>query len=173
MPCSSTPALTVVSRSSRLRRSSTTDSILQVQEVREQQPRRPTPDDPYLRTHLFLLPCSERTDGNGEGGVGCGRPAVDGALEEDLSYLLFRQAVRTAARTCSSSSSRRPSATSAVRVMQLRVLRSRPGRDQISPQAYLVMKSWKSAVNSVVPRWSGPRARRQGPRDGLSYRDRR
>ena len=31
--------------------------------------------------------------GNGEGGVGCGRPAVDGALEEDLSYLLFRQAV--------------------------------------------------------------------------------
>ena len=67
---------------------------LQVQEVREQQPRRPTPDDPYLRTHLFLLPCfGEDTPGNGEGGVGCGRPAVDGALEEDLSYLLFRQAV--------------------------------------------------------------------------------
>src|ERR687897_933900 len=31
--------------------------------------------------------------GNSEGRVGSGRPAVDGALEEDLCYLLFRQAV--------------------------------------------------------------------------------
>ena len=34
--------------------------------------------------------------------------------------------------------------------MQLRVRRSSPGRDQISPHAYRVMRSWKSSVNGVV-----------------------
>src|SRR5436190_10723682 len=33
--------------------------------------------------------------------------------------------------------------------MQLRVLRSRPGRVQISPHAYRVISSWKSRVKSV------------------------
>src|SRR5262249_57802335 len=38
-----------------------------------------------------------------------------------------------------------------VTVTRLRSPRARPGRAQISPQAYRVMKSWKSAVNPVVP----------------------
>src|SRR5947208_9529542 len=49
---------------------------------------------------------------------------------------------------CSSSSSKRPRATRAVIVMQLRVRRSRPGRAQISPQAYFVISSWNSRVCS-------------------------
>ena len=35
-------------------------------------------------------------------------------------------------------------------MIALRVRRSRPGRVQISPQAYRVMRSWKSRVKSVV-----------------------
>src|SRR5215210_8663206 len=65
-----------------------------MQEVREQQPSRPTSDDPYLRTHLLLLSgFGEDTLGNCEGRVGRRHPTVDGALEEYLSNLSFRQAV--------------------------------------------------------------------------------
>src|SRR5215203_603842 len=46
--------------------------------------------------HLLLLSAfglGEYAPSHGEGGVGRGYPAVDGALEEDFSYLTFRQAV--------------------------------------------------------------------------------
>ena len=67
--------------------------------MREQLARRPTPDDPYLRTPLFFLPCfGEDTPGNGEGGVGRGRPAVDGALEEASPISSGVGPLRTAAR---------------------------------------------------------------------------
>ena len=56
-----------------------------------------------------------------------------------------------AARRCIASSSWWPRATSAVSVISERLRRSRPGRVQISPQAYRVIRSWKSAVNAVVP----------------------
>src|SRR5919107_2586503 len=50
--------------------------------------------DPYLRTHLLLLfAFGEDAPSHGEGGVCRGRPTVDGALEEDFSYLLWREAV--------------------------------------------------------------------------------
>ena len=35
-------------------------------------------------------------------------------------------------------------------VSMLRVLRSRPGRDQTSPQATSVVKSWKSVLKDVA-----------------------
>ena len=59
--------------------------------------------------------------------------------------------LRSAARTCIASSSWWPRATSAVSVIIERLRRSRPGRVQISPQAYAVISSWKSRVKSVVP----------------------
>jgi len=42
------------------------------------------------------------------------------------------------------------SETGAVIVIALRMRRSRPGLVQISPQALRVIRSWKSAVKSVV-----------------------
>ena len=78
----------------------------------------------------------EHALGDREGRVRGGDAAVDRALQQHL--LRSRPSVRplrSAARTCSSSSSSRPSATRAVSVIALRIRRSRPGRDQISPQA--------------------------------------
>jgi len=56
-----------------------------------------------------------------------------GSYASEISASL--RPLRRAARRCSSSSSMRPSATSAVSVTELRVRRSRPGRAQISPHA--------------------------------------
>src|SRR5215813_6886136 len=69
--------------------------------------------------------------------------------------------LRRAARTCSASSASCRSTASAASVSMLRSERDRTGLDQTSPQAYRVMKSWKSLVNSVVPAtarstWSSP-----------------
>src|SRR5690242_6391662 len=51
---------------------------------------------------------------------------------------------------CSRSSSSQPSAASMAMVSMLRVLRSSPGRDQTSPQATSVVKSWKSLLKGVA-----------------------
>src|ERR1035438_3524851 len=59
--------------------------------------------------------------------------------------------LRRAARRCSASSSSMPCAASMATVMQLRVRRSSPGRDQTEPHAERVMYSWKSAVNASAP----------------------
>ena len=50
----------------------------------------------------------------------------------------------------------------------LRSARDSPGRDQISPHAYRVMKSWKGAVSGVARPWPGRRAHRRVPRGGRS-----
>ena len=55
--------------------------------------------------------------------------------------------LRSAARRCIASSSWWPCAMSEVSTATDRDRRSRPGRDQMSPQATRVMKSWKSAVS--------------------------
>ena len=55
-----------------------------------------------------------------------------------------------AARRCIASSSWWPCAMSDVSTATDRDRRSRPGRDHTSPHATRVMKSWKSAVSSVV-----------------------
>ena len=49
--------------------------------------------------------------------------------------------LRSAPRTCIPSSFSARSETSTARVIALRVRRSRPGRDQTAPQAYLFMSS--------------------------------
>ena len=77
--------------------------------------------------------------------------AVDGALQQDLVDLVLREAVAERSPHVHLELVRPARvAMSAVSVMQLRVRRSSPGRDQISPQAYFVISSWKSRVNGVV-----------------------
>src|SRR5262252_3763832 len=63
-------------------------------------------------------------------------------------------------------SSERLSATIMAIVSRLRVWRGKPGRVQISPQAFRVMKSWNSRLNSVVEAtarstYSSPRTARR------------
>ena len=88
--------------------------------------------------------------GNRERAVRRRDAAVDRAVKQYLLISSGVRPIRRAARTCIASSSSRPRATSAASVMQLLVLRSSPGRAQISPHAYRVMRSWKSSVKLVV-----------------------
>ena len=139
MPCSITPARMRASTCSRLRSSRITVSMpSRCKQVTERQAGRAGPDDADLRArpaHPFAV-LVEDALGDRERAVGCGNAAVDGALEQDLLELVRgeRRCAAPRERACASSCSR-PVATSAVIVMQLRVRRSRPGRDQISPQA--------------------------------------
>ena len=72
---------------------------------------------------------------DGEGAVGRGHTAVDGALEEHLADLVRREPVSQGGADVHLELVLAPRATSAVSVIMLRVRRSRPGRDQTSPHA--------------------------------------
>ena len=99
--------------------------------------------------------------------VGDRHPGVDADLQEDLLDLVARvRPLPSAALTCIANSCSWRMTASIASVMQLRVLRSSPGRAQISPHAYRVMKSWKSAVKASVAAWarstwSSPRTSRR------------
>ena len=105
-----------------------------LEQPREREPGRAGADDPDLRPHSPSL----RRARAGRPRTRCSRRARRSTRRECRSTSEISSSerpFRRAARMCSASSSKRPSATSAVSVMQLRVRRSRPGRAQISPHA--------------------------------------
>src|SRR5215218_11133327 len=78
--------------------------------------------------------------------LAAGTPAYTAVCSSTSPISSGVKPMRSAARTCISSSPSRPSAASRASVRQLRVRRSRPSRAQTLPHAKRVMKSWKSAV---------------------------